>query len=162
MRGLVVTPTSGEAARIRWLIDPEQGDAVRTRRRDVVVGTPTRLLAQMRDGRLAVGGVEVLVLDDCERLEHATHATALRRLARPLPADCHSVLLSRGECPHEGMRLAALVAIRPRLVDANERAGQSPTMTIVRLSPAEDAIDLIRAIFGDCADYRLSPLIHRE
>jgi hypothetical protein len=155
VRGLVVTPTCREAARIKWLIDPVAGDPVRSRRCDVVIGTPARLLEQMRSGVLSVEGVEVLVLDDCDRLARAGYLADLRKLARPLPVDCLALLLARHgtACDHE--RLAALLTGPVVVADEPHPAVREPTWMLVSIAD-RDPMDVIRTIFRDCDDYRLN------
>jgi hypothetical protein len=119
---------------------------MRSLRRDIVVGTPARLLRLMREGSLQVGGVELMVFDECDRLLHVGFTNDLRKLARPLPDQFRSLFLSvqpRGAL-HE--RLAALVYGPADVLPKVSRDGSALLWRVVQVL-TQDAAEVVRNVF---------------
>jgi len=153
VRGLVITPTRELAAQLHWAINLHPSKSLHPskthpHKSDVIVGTPARLLALMREGTLQVGAVEVLVLDQADRLLHAGFAGDIRKLVRPLPADCQTVLLSRQVPELICQRFTALLSI-----PACPSPGDTPWRNVIPIE-SMDALAVLEEIFGDRPDYR--------
>ena len=63
-------------------------------RADVLFGTPAKLLAWAREGRLAVHGVEALVIEQATVIQRTGGLTEIEALLEFLPRDCQRVLLA--------------------------------------------------------------------
>ncbi len=72
----------------------------------IVVGTPGRLLDHIERGTLDLGGIEIVVLDEADRLLDMGFAPDVRKLLRKLPARRQTALFS-ATLPWEVRDLAA-------------------------------------------------------
>jgi ATP-dependent RNA helicase RhlE len=95
---------------------------------DILVATPGRLLDHMEIGNVTLAGVEILVLDEADRMFDMGFMPALRRILKQLPKDRQSMLFS-ATMPTEIRGLAeailqnpAQVAVTPQTVTADKIA----------------------------------------
>jgi ATP-dependent RNA helicase RhlE len=95
---------------------------------DIVVGTPGRLLDLVEQNALRLGGIEVLVLDEADRLLSAGFADELARLTALLPAQRQSLLFS-ATFPPSVQQLAATLLVDP--VALNVDAGAAPDASLI-------------------------------
>ncbi|HYE14398.1 MAG TPA: DEAD/DEAH box helicase [Pyrinomonadaceae bacterium] len=97
----------------------QQLDALR-RGAGVVVATPGRLLDHMERGTVSLAGVEVLVLDEADRMLDIGFLPAIRRIVAELPTERQTLLFSATMSePIE--ELARRTMRRPELVEVNQR-----------------------------------------
>jgi ATP-dependent RNA helicase RhlE len=90
---------------------------------DVVVATPGRLLDLVEHNALALGTVQLLVLDEADRLFSLGFADELARVLALLPARRQNLLFS-ATLPAPVLALAASILREPTRIDVD--AGQTP------------------------------------
>ena len=88
---------------------------------DIVVATPGRLLDLMDQGWLRLGAVEVLVLDEADRMLDMGFVRDVRKIIGAVPADRQSLLFS-ATMPTEVARLSRTILTNPVLVEVTPRA----------------------------------------
>ena len=88
---------------------------------DIVTATPGRLLDLMKQGRLDLGGIEVFVLDEADRMLDMGFVRDVRRIIAALPANRQSLLFS-ATMPAEIARLSRDILIDPVHVEVTPRA----------------------------------------
>ena len=88
---------------------------------DIVTATPGRLLDLMKQGRLELGGIEVFVLDEADRMLDLGFVRDVRRIIAALPANRQSLLFS-ATMPAEIARLSADILTNPVHVEVTPRA----------------------------------------
>jgi ATP-dependent RNA helicase RhlE len=101
-----------------------QQDALR-RGAGIVVATPGRLLDLLERGSVNLSHVEVLVLDEADRMLDMGFWPAIRRVLAAVPARRQTLLFSATMSP-EIERLARTTMSEPKLVEVNQR-GQAAT-----------------------------------
>ena len=124
VRALILTPTRELAAQVRESFlrygqhlriqcatvfgGVGQGGQVQALRRgaEVVIATPGRLLDLMEQGHVKLGGLEVLVLDEADRMLDMGFIQPIRRIVAALPRVRQTLLLS-ATMPAEIAKLAS-------------------------------------------------------
>jgi ATP-dependent RNA helicase RhlE len=102
-----------------------QRDALR-RGASVVVATPGRLLDHMERGSVNLAQVEVLVLDEADRMLDIGFLPAIRKIVGTLPAKRQTLLFSATMSPAIE-QLARSTMNSPQLIEVNKR-GRAATM----------------------------------
>ena len=97
-----------------------QVDALR-RGVDIVTATPGRLLDLMNQGWLDLGAIEVLVLDEADRMLDMGFVRDVRKIVAALPAERQSLLFS-ATMPADVIRLSGEILTDPRHVEVTPRA----------------------------------------
>ena len=97
-----------------------QVDALR-RGVDILTATPGRLLDLMNQGRLRLDAVEILVLDEADRMLDMGFVRDVRKIIKAIPADRQSLLFS-ATMPGEVVRLSADILTDPVHVEVTPRA----------------------------------------
>ena len=97
-----------------------QVDALR-RGVDILTATPGRLLDLMNQGRLRLDAVEILVLDEADRMLDMGFVRDVRKIIKAIPADRQSLLFS-ATMPTEVVRLSADILTDPVHVEVTPRA----------------------------------------
>ena len=145
-RGLVLVPTRELAIQVhRSLADYGAaaglkaaaiygGVAMRPQREalrrgvDIVVATPGRLIDHMQQRTIDLSGVEILTLDEADRMLDMGFQPALRRILPALPRERQTLLFS-ATLSKEVTRLAAEFTRSPLHVDVSARDVVAPTVT---------------------------------
>src|SRR5688572_9375650 len=104
---------------------PRQVDALR-RSPAVVIATPGRLLDLIERGALNLSGIEVLVLDEADRMLDMGFLPAIRRVLSMVPEKRQTLLFSATMSP-EIEKLARSTMKNPKLVEVSPR-GQAASM----------------------------------
>ncbi|HET6647353.1 MAG TPA: DEAD/DEAH box helicase, partial [Pyrinomonadaceae bacterium] len=104
---------------------PRQVDALR-RSPAVVIATPGRLLDLIERGELDLSGIEVLVLDEADRMLDMGFLPAIRRVLSMVPEKRQTLLFSATMSP-EIEKLARSTMKNPKLVEVSPR-GQAASM----------------------------------
>ena len=94
----------------------------------VVTATPGRLLDHIRRGSVDLSRVEVLVLDEADRMLDMGFLPEIRRILTYLPAERQTMLFS-ATMPQEIVRLAASVMRNPVRVDVGSGTTPAPRIT---------------------------------
>ena len=95
---------------------------------DVVVATPGRLLDHMERGNVAFGDLEVLVLDEADRMLDMGFAPQLNRIVNEIPRYRQTLLFS-ATMPPEVEALARKYLRKPVVVQVGRRSEAASTVT---------------------------------
>lgn len=95
---------------------------------DIIVATPGRLMDHMRQQNADLGDVEVLVLDEADRMMDMGFWPDVRRIIAALPAVRQTLLFS-ATMPDEVVRLALEIVRDPKYVQVGHRSKPARTIT---------------------------------
>ena len=95
---------------------------------DVVVATPGRLIDHMQHRTIDLSAVEILTLDEADRMLDMGFLPPLRRILRTLPRERQTLLLS-ATFPNEVVHLASEFTRTPVRVDVSEAQAVPPAVT---------------------------------
>jgi len=94
----------------------------------IVVATPGRLMDHMRSGAALFDGLEVLVLDEADRMLDMGFWPDVRRIVSLLPSERQTLLFS-ATMPDEVVRLASAILREPAFVQVGQRNAAAATIT---------------------------------
>ena len=116
----------------------------------VVIATPGRLLDHLRSGTVSFGGLNVLVLDEADRMLDMGFWPDVRRIVDALPASRQTLLFS-ATMPDEVMRFARAIMRDPAFVQVGRRNAAARTIShAVETVPATEKTDwLVRFLRGE-------------
>ncbi len=95
---------------------------------DIVVATPGRLMDHMRRGSINFGAMEVLVLDEADRMFDMGFIDDVLKIIKTLPEQRQTMLFS-ATMPPEVQRLAASVQKDPQMIQIGEQHNPIDTIT---------------------------------
>jgi ATP-dependent RNA helicase RhlE len=95
---------------------------------DIIVATPGRLMDHMRQQNADLGGVDLLVLDEADRMMDMGFWPDVRRIIAALPATRQTLLFS-ATIPDEVVRLAIEIVREPKFVQVGERSAPAKSIT---------------------------------
>jgi len=95
---------------------------------DIIVATPGRLLDHMRQENADLGGVELLVLDEADRMMDMGFWPDVRRIITALPTVRQTLLFS-ATMPDEVVRFALEIVRDPKFVQVGQRSAPPKTIT---------------------------------
>ena len=105
---------------------------------DIVVATPGRLMDHMRHDSVDFSGLEILVLDEADRMLDMGFWPDVRRILAALPARRQTLLFS-ATMPGEVLKLTQEFLREPKLVQVGRRGGPAQTIThAVQTVPAAE------------------------
>ncbi|MGE0042806.1 MAG: DEAD/DEAH box helicase [Vicinamibacterales bacterium] len=107
-------------------INPQKSEL--RRGTDIIVATPGRLLDHMEQRTVDLSGIEILTLDEADRMLDMGFMPPLRRILKVLPRDRQTLLFSATISP-DVVRLSADFTRDPARVDVSE--GQTMAQTVV-------------------------------
>jgi ATP-dependent RNA helicase RhlE len=111
---------------------------------DVIVATPGRLLDHMQYSYALLGGVEVLVLDEADRMLDMGFLPAIRRVLQHLPARARQTLFFSATMPAPIVALARELLVNPVRVNLERKAMPAPNITHALYPVASDSkVDLL-------------------
>ena len=103
---------------------------------DIIVATPGRLLDHMEQRTVDLSGIQILTLDEADRMLDMGFLPPLRRILKVLPRDRQTLLFSATISP-EVVNLSADFTRTPQRVDVSE--GQTMASTVThRVHPVTD------------------------
>ena len=110
---------------------------------DILVATPGRLLDHAGQGTLDLGQVQILVLDEADRMLDMGFAPQINRVVEQIPAYRQTLLFS-ATMPPEVEALARKYLRRPIVVQVGRRSSAAVTVAhAVYPVPAEKKVDLL-------------------
>jgi len=145
-RGLVLVPTRELAAQVHRSLStygaPAQlrvtaifggvgmGAQIQSLQRgvDIVVATPGRLIDHMQRRTVDLSGIEILTLDEADRMLDMGFLPAMRRVIASLPRSRQTLLFS-ATLSEEIVKLAAEFTRDPKRVDVSHEQAVAPTVT---------------------------------
>jgi ATP-dependent RNA helicase RhlE len=95
---------------------------------DIVVATPGRLMDHMRHDSIDFSGLEILVLDEADRMLDMGFWPDVRRILAALPAKRQTLLFS-ATMPAEVLKLTQEFLHEPNLVQVGRRGGPAQTIS---------------------------------
>lgn len=95
---------------------------------DVIVATPGRLIDHLERGNTSFGNLEVLVLDEADRMLDMGFAPQINRLVSAMPPYRQTLLFS-ATMPPEVEVLARKYLRRPHVVEVSKRSAAATTVT---------------------------------
>jgi len=105
---------------------------------DIVVATPGRLMDHMRHDSVDLSGLEILVLDEADRMLDMGFWPDVRRIMGTLPARRQTLLFS-ATMPGEVLKLTEEFLREPKLVQVGRRGGPATTIShAVQTVPANE------------------------
>ena len=113
---------------------------------DVLIATPGRLLDHLEQGTLHFRDVNILVLDEVDRMLDMGFLPDVRRIVQHITTDRQTLLFS-ATLPPEIERLAASVLREPQTIEIGARRSPAETVThAVYPVAAEQKFDLLMAL----------------
>jgi ATP-dependent RNA helicase RhlE len=88
---------------------------------DIIVATPGRLMDHMRQQNADLGAIDLLVLDEADRMMDMGFWPDVKRIIAVLPADRQTLLFS-ATMPDEVVRLALEIMREPKFVQVGQRS----------------------------------------
>jgi ATP-dependent RNA helicase RhlE len=95
---------------------------------DIIVATPGRLMDHMRQQNTDLSGIELLVLDEADRMMDMGFWPDVRRIITAIPTERQTLLFS-ATMPDEVMRQALEIVRRPKYVQVGQRSAPARTIT---------------------------------
>jgi ATP-dependent RNA helicase RhlE len=95
---------------------------------DIIVATPGRLIDHMRQQNADLGAIELLVLDEADRMMDMGFWPDVRRIIGALPTDRQTLLFS-ATMPDEVVRFALEIVREPRFVQVGRRSKPPGSIT---------------------------------
>ena len=95
---------------------------------DVIVATPGRLMDHMRQQNADLSGIELLVLDEADRMMDMGFWPDVQRIIAQMPVGRQTLLFS-ATMPDEVARLALEIVREPKYVQVGERSAPARTIT---------------------------------
>ncbi len=95
---------------------------------DIIVATPGRLMDHMRQQNADMSGVELLVLDEADRMMDMGFWPDVKRIIAALPARRQTLLFS-ATMPDDVVRQALEILREPKYVQVGERSAPARTIT---------------------------------
>jgi ATP-dependent RNA helicase RhlE len=107
---------------------------------DIIVATPGRLIDHMRQQNADLGGVELLILDEADRMMDMGFWPDVRRIISALPTERQTLLFS-ATMPEEIVQQALEIARSPKYVQVGQRS-RAPKSITHRVEIVEDSAKL--------------------
>jgi len=95
---------------------------------DIVIATPGRLLDHLGSGKLDLSKVEVLVLDEADRMFDMGFEKDVRKIVAAMPRQRQTLLFS-ATMPPAIQKLAASIQFKPTLIEIGEQTSPAKTVT---------------------------------
>ena len=96
---------------------------------DIVIATPGRLLDHINNGKLDLSKVEILVLDEADRMFDMGFEKDVRKIVAAIKSTERQTLLFSATMPPAIQKLAASIQKNPTLIEIGERTNAAETVT---------------------------------
>lgn len=117
---------------------------------DIVIATPGRLIDHINSGKLDLSNVEVLVLDEADRMFDMGFVKDIQKIVKVLPKRRQTLLFS-ATMPPAIQKLASSIQYQPQLVEVGERTNPAETVTqrFYRVSNAQKQDLLLHILYTE-------------
>jgi superfamily II DNA/RNA helicase len=123
---------------------------------DVLIATPGRLLDHFGRGKLLMNGVEILVIDEADRMLDMGFIPDIERICRLLPAKRQTLFFS-ATMPPEIQRLADTFLSQPVRVEASRPATAAITVSQYLAEAGREPADkraVLRALIREASEFK--------
>jgi superfamily II DNA/RNA helicase len=123
---------------------------------DVVIATPGRLLDHFERGKLLLNGIEILVVDEADRMLDMGFIPDIERICKLLPFTRQTLFFS-ATMPPEIKRLADQFLSNPIRVEASKPATAATTITQQLASSGREPVEkraVLRSLLRSSADFK--------
>src|SRR6187431_611442 len=134
----------------------EDQDRKLDRGADVVIATPGRLLDHFSRGKLLLNGIEILVIDEADRMLDMGFIPDIERICKLLPAKRQTLFFS-ATMPPEIQRLADTFLSQPVRVEASRPATAAVTVSQFLAEAGREPADkraVLRALIRGAGDFK--------
>src|SRR2546428_5358361 len=95
---------------------------------DIIVATPGRLMDHMRQQNADLSGIELLVLDEADRMMDMGFWPDVRRIIAAMPTERQTLLFS-ATMPEDVVRFALEIVRTPAYVQVGQRSAPARSIT---------------------------------
>ncbi len=171
IRGLVVAPTRELAQQIfenyyeysKYVnvktavifggVSQKRQERILSRRPEIVIATPGRLIDLMNQGIIRLNKIEMFVLDEADRLLDMGFLPDINKITQELPDDCQTLLFS-ATMPKSVVKISDKLLTNPEVVKTNVESAPADTISqkLYYVDPDNKKkllVDLIRSEYND-------------
>lgn len=113
---------------------------------DIVVATPGRLLDHLRRGNLDVSQLEILVLDEADRMLDMGFLPDIKTIIAETPRERQTLLFS-ATMPREVLKFARTIMHKPEIIEVGEQRNPAETVSQqVLMVPQTQKMDLLQHV----------------